>query len=84
MLELEIREGITEKTKGMISKDCIDDIVEVIEGGVFFDSNVLLHHLADTKKEATELIGKVENREIKGFINDVVVSEVVYGYIRAV
>ncbi len=50
----------------------------------FFDSNVLLYHLADTKKEATELISRVENREIKGFINDVVVSEVVYGYIRAV
>ena len=51
---------------------------------VFFDSNVLLYHLADTKEEATELIGRVENGEIAGFINDIVVSEVVYGYIRAV
>jgi hypothetical protein len=50
---------------------------------VFFDSNVFLHHLAETRKSATELLEKVESGEIDGYINDVVVSEVVYGYLRA-
>ncbi len=35
MLELEIKENITGKTKGIISKDNIDDIIEEIEGGGF-------------------------------------------------
>ncbi len=51
---------------------------------VFFDSNVFLHHLGGTKEKATELLEKVEQGEIRGYINDVVVSEVVYGYMRAV
>jgi len=51
---------------------------------VFFDSNVFLHHLADSKEEATRLIEKVEIGDITGYINDIVVSEVVYGYVRAV
>ncbi len=50
---------------------------------VFFDSNVFLHHLAGTRKEATEILREVESGKIDGFINDVVVSEVVYGYLRA-
>ena len=51
---------------------------------VFFDSNVFLHHLSETKEEATSLIRKVEIGEVTGFINDIVVSEVIYGYMRAV
>ncbi len=35
MLELEIKESVTGKTKGIISKDSIDDIIEEIEGGGF-------------------------------------------------
>ncbi len=51
---------------------------------VFFDSNVFLHHLADSKEEATNLIEKVELGDITGYINDIVISEVTYGYIRAI
>ena len=51
---------------------------------VFFDSNVFLHHLADSREEATNLIEKVELGDITGYINDIVISEVTYGYIRAI
>ena len=50
---------------------------------VFFDSNVFLHHLAGTSQKATELLERVESGEISGYVNDVVVSEVIYGYLRA-
>ena len=50
---------------------------------VFFDSNVFLHHLAGTGQNATELLERVESGEIVGYINDVVISEVIYGYLRA-
>ena len=50
---------------------------------VFFDSNIFLHHLADTSQKATGLLERVESGEIVGYINDVVVSEVIYGYLRA-
>ncbi|AIG97967.1 type II toxin-antitoxin system VapC family toxin [Archaeoglobus fulgidus] len=50
---------------------------------VFFDSNVFLHHLADTKDEATELLERVEDGTFEGIVNDIVVSEVIYGYLRA-
>jgi len=50
---------------------------------VFFDSNVFLHHLANTREVASKLLEDVENGKITGFINDVVVSEVIYGYLRA-
>ena len=49
----------------------------------FFDSNIFLHHLADTSQKATGLLERVESGEIVGYINDVVVSEVIYGYLRA-
>ena len=51
---------------------------------VFFDSNVFLHHLADSRVEATTLIKRVELGGITGYINDIVISEVTYGYIRAI
>ena len=50
---------------------------------VFFDSNVLIYHLGGIP-EAKLLIEKVENREIRGFINPIVASEVVYFYIKSV
>ncbi len=48
---------------------------------VFFDSNVFLKYLAGVE-EAKKLIDKVEYSEWRGYVNDVVISEVVYGYPR--
>jgi len=48
---------------------------------VFFDSNVFLKYLAGVE-DAKKLIGKVEDGEWKGYVNDIVISEVVYGYLR--
>lgn len=48
---------------------------------VLFDSNVFLKYLAGVE-EARKLSDKVEYGEWKGYVNDVVVSEVVYGYLR--
>ncbi len=50
---------------------------------VFFDSNVFLFHLSGESEEATSLIKMVEKGEIIGFVNDIVISEVTYGFIRA-
>jgi len=50
---------------------------------IFFDSNVLIYHLCG-KIEAKKLIEKVENEEIIGFINPIVISEVLFFYIRAI
>ncbi len=49
--------------------------------GVFFDSNVLIRHLTGDRK-AKALVDKVEAGLIHGYINQVVVSEVVYVYLR--
>ena len=49
---------------------------------VFFDSNIFLYHLSDEKENATELINNVENGLIEGYVNDVVYSEVIYGFLR--
>ena len=51
---------------------------------VFFDSNVFLYHLGGVMDRATELLEMVEDGEVTGYINDVVISEVIYGYLRAV
>jgi len=48
---------------------------------VFFDSNVFLKYLAGVE-EAKKLIDKVEYGEWEGYVNDVVISEVAYGYLR--
>ena len=48
---------------------------------VFFDSNVFLKYLAGVE-EAKKLLDKVEYSEWRGYVNDVVISEVVYGYLR--
>ncbi len=50
---------------------------------VFFDSNIFIKYLAGAE-EAKKLIDKVEHGEWRGYVNDVVVSEVVYGYLRLV
>ncbi|WP_064496685.1 type II toxin-antitoxin system VapC family toxin [Methanocaldococcus jannaschii] len=52
------------------------------ENKIFFDSNILIYHLCG-KVEAKKLIEKVENKEICGFINPIVISEVLFFYIRA-
>ncbi len=48
---------------------------------VFFDSNVFIKYLAGIE-EAKKLLDKVEYDEWKGYVNDVVLSEVIYGYLR--
>ena len=48
---------------------------------VFFDSNVFLKYLAGVE-DAKRLLNRVEHDEWKGYINDIVISEVVYGYLR--
>ena len=35
MFVIEIKESVTERSRGIISKDNIDDIIEEIEGGGF-------------------------------------------------
>ncbi len=50
---------------------------------VFFDSNIFLYHLSGERKGATKLINDVENGTIKGYVNDVIYSEVIYGFLRA-
>ena len=49
---------------------------------VFFDSNVLIYHLGGIAK-AKPLIESVETGGIKGFINPIVASEVMFFYIKA-
>ena len=48
---------------------------------VFFDSNIFLKYLVGVE-EVKKLVDKVEYGKWKGYVNDVVVSEVVYGYLR--
>ncbi len=48
---------------------------------VFFYSNVFLKYLAGVE-DAKRLLDKVEHGEWKGYINNIVISEVVYGYLR--
>ncbi|WP_297519720.1 type II toxin-antitoxin system VapC family toxin [Thermococcus sp.] len=49
---------------------------------VFFDSNVLIYHLGGIE-DAKELIRDVEGDKIRGFINPIVASEVLFFYIKA-
>ncbi len=53
-----------------------------MSGSIFFDSNVLIYHLSGIQ-EAKALIQSVENGSIRGFINPIVVSEVLFFYIKA-
>jgi predicted nucleic acid-binding protein len=49
--------------------------------GVFVDTNILVRHLAGDQK-AKKLIDQIEIGEIRGYINQIVVSEVVFVYMR--
>ncbi|MCK4310967.1 MAG: PIN domain-containing protein [Methanomicrobia archaeon] len=51
--------------------------------GVFIDSNIILNHLRNDKK-STNILKKIQNREIKGYINQIVLSEVLYTYMKYV
>jgi len=82
-VRVEIKESIAERTKGIIKDSEIEKIIEEIENGVFCDSNVILYHLADKSSSATNLIKRIEKGDMVGYINDIVISEVTYGYIRA-
>jgi len=48
---------------------------------VFVDTNILVRHLAGDQK-AKKLIDQIEIGEIRGYINQIVVSEVVFVYMR--
>ncbi len=52
-----------------------------MRNGVFIDSNVIVRHLSGDFK-AKKIIDMVESGEIKGLINQIVVSEVLFVYIR--
>jgi len=49
---------------------------------VFVDTNIILAFLAGQDDRAWKLLKEVENREIIGYINPLVVDEVIYGYLR--
>jgi len=49
---------------------------------VFVDTSVILAFLAGQDDRARKLLKEVENREITGYINPLVVDEVIYGYLR--
>jgi predicted nucleic acid-binding protein len=49
--------------------------------GVFVDSNVIIHHLAGDNK-AKEIIENVESGGDTGYINQIVVSEVIFICLR--
>ncbi|MBN1168077.1 MAG: PIN domain-containing protein [Methanospirillaceae archaeon] len=49
----------------------------------FFDSNIFLYHLTGKYPIASEYIEKVEIGTIHGYINDIVYSEVILGFLRA-
>jgi len=51
--------------------------------GVFIDSNVILLHLAGNKK-AKEILKMCERKEIEGYVNSIVFSEVLYNFIKIV
>jgi len=49
----------------------------------FFDSNIFLYHLTGNYSLASDYIEKVEMGIIQGYINDIVYSEVILGFLRA-
>ena len=53
---------------------------------VFIDSNILTYHLLNDPvygERCKEFIERVENREFKGFISPIVVSETLFNFIKA-
>ena len=51
--------------------------------GVFVDSNVILRHLGGDVR-AKRIVDLVESEEFKGYVSQVVVSEVFYVYVKLV
>ncbi len=49
--------------------------------GVFIDSNVILRHLSGDH-HAKQIIDLIEEHEITGFVNQIVISEVLYVYMK--
>ena len=49
---------------------------------VFVDTSVILASLAGQDDRALEIVRRVERREITGYINPLVIDEVIYGYLR--
>jgi len=49
---------------------------------IFVDSSLILAFLAGQDKRAYSIIEEVENRITTGYINAIVVDEVIYGYLR--
>lgn len=52
-----------------------------MRSGVFVDSNVLLHHLAGDPK-AKKIIDSVEDGIFDGYVNQIVISEVIFVYMK--
>jgi predicted nucleic acid-binding protein len=51
---------------------------------VFVDSNIILAFLAGQDARARELVRGIENHTITGYINPLVIDEVIYGYLRLI
>ncbi len=49
---------------------------------IFVDSSIILAFLAGQDKRAYRIIEEVENHTITGYINAIVIDEVIYGYLR--
>jgi len=49
---------------------------------IFVDTSIILAFLAGQDDRAQELLRKVEEHRVTGYINPVVVDEVIYGYLR--
>ena len=49
---------------------------------IFMDSSIILAFLAGQDEQAYRIIEDVENHIITGYINAIVVDEVIHGYLR--
>lgn len=49
---------------------------------IFVDTSIILAFLAGQDERAWKLLKEVEKREITGYINPLVVDEIIYGYLR--
>ena len=53
---------------------------------IFIDSNILTYHLLNHPaygRKCKEFIGRIENGDIEGFISPIIVSEVLFNFIKA-
>jgi len=49
---------------------------------IFVDSSVILAFLAGQDKRAYRIIEEIENHIVTGYINAIVIDEIIYGYLR--